>query len=87
MLKRRISILLATVMTLLVGASAGADVGRTDEETEEVEREIAERVRLRQFPGGSDEEDLQTQKPLPLVSRKLSPAAEAERAEAEVSED
>lgn len=78
-----------TVMILIAAfvSTASADLGRSNEETEAMEREIAERVRLRQFPGGADEEDLQVQKPLPLVSRKLSPAAELERAEAEVSED
>lgn len=90
MLKRRLSILSVPLLVLLlmgVVLPAGADIGRVDDETDEVEREIAERVRLRKFPGGADEEDLLVQKPLPLVSRKMSPAAEAERAEAEVSED
>ena len=64
-----------------------ADLGRTEEEIEAYEKEIAERVRTRRFPGGPDEEDLRVQRPLPTVARKLSPAAEAERAEAEVSED
>lgn len=45
------------------------------------EKEIVQRVKRRQFPGGVDEADLKVQTPLPTPVRKIAPSADDEKSE------
>lgn len=72
-------------LIILFGASAWAVADR--DEQSRVDDEISEIARERAYPGGVDEEDLVIQKPLPVITRRLSATGEAEHAEAELSED
>lgn len=79
------SIFLAMLTTMMAFTAVAQTQSEADKARDE---EIAQRAKLRQYPGGHDESDLKLQSPPPAPTRKVAPAAEEpEKPEPGASED
>jgi hypothetical protein len=75
--------ILISAMFLAIGVWAAEDVKQTHALMTPQEQEIYQKAKKRLYPGGKDEESLQVQSQLPVITRKMGPSQEAPSEEPE----
>ncbi len=76
-------IILISTLFLALGVWAAEDAKQTHALMTAQEQEIYQKAKKRLYPGGKDEESLQVQSQLPVVTRKMGPSQEAPTEEPE----